>query len=168
MIATVSSVSGYELSVIPDGSVTAITAIDCCGAQAGDRVVLGQHATQMLAIAIVGGPHVPPAVAYVLEAGVAWNWQYILWSDGKLMAWRTLAAWTTTAGIQVVDTVTLPKVMADTDYVVQVTNGNWRIAEVWEIVADRTVNACKIGMDVADAANESTTLNLTLYGTVNI
>lgn len=95
LLATVTAVSGTELTCTPDGSVGSVTAVDCCGAQVADRVVLEWHYTQLLAIAIVGGPHEPPAPTpaadyiteqHVAESSVEWNW--CKWASGKAEAWK--------------------------------------------------------------------------------
>ena len=166
LLATVQTVAASGVTVVVDGSVGTITVVDCCGAQVGDRVVLQRHVTQLLAVAIVGGPHGTGA-DYVTDTGIAQGWYYQLHASGYIHAWRNLSVSLSTAGVQVAATVTLPCTMADTAYCVTVGNGNYMISETWEIYADRTTGAIKVGINVATTSSGTTSLALTLDGFVN-
>jgi len=165
-IATVSSVSGTDLSVIPDGSTTAIIAIDCCGAQADDRVVLEMHATQALAVAIVGGPHGGSA-DFIIDAGVSQGWYYQLYDSGRIRAFRVLGvSMDSPVDGYVITSVPLPATMNGTDYVVQVNPGIYKVSKAYDIYADRTVTTASVALRV-DSAGGTTGVSLTLDGFVD-
>lgn len=124
LLATVTAVSGTELTCTPDGSVGSVTAVDCCGAQVADRVVLEWHYTQLLAIAIVGGPH--GAADRIVETGTSNGWAYTQYASGRITATRNYNVSCASTG-RFVATLTLPKTMADTTYIVLTQVPNWCI-----------------------------------------
>lgn len=144
LLATVTAVSGTELTCTPDGSVGSVTAVDCCGAQAADRVVLEWHYTQLLAIAIVGGPHAGSVAAdYIVETGTANGWDYEKYSSGRLVAWGEFSV-TIASGNGWRATINTPVTMADSDYVVIAQVPNWRVDYAY--AGNRTTTSFQLGV----------------------
>lgn len=159
-IGTVAAVSGTDLSVIPDGSTAAIIAVDCCGAQAADRVILDMHATQALAVAIVGGPHAGSVAAdYIVESGTANGWTYDLYASGRLHAWGEFAiTWSSSNNWYL--TVSTPKTMASADYIPLAQISSWKVSQCY--AGNRTTTQLQVA--VTASSGDTGTVFLTLDG----
>ena len=162
LLATVTAVSGTELTCTPDGSVGSVTTVDCCGAEAADRVVLEWHYTQLLAVAIVGGPHAatPPA-DYIVESGTANGWHYDLYASKRIHAWGEFSITWSTANNWYL-TVSTPKTMANADYIPLAQISSWKVAQCY--AGNRTTTQLQVA--VTASSGDTGTVFLTLDGTV--
>ena len=164
-IGTVTSVLGTDAAVVPDGSTSPIVAVDCCGCQVADRVVMQMHATQALAIAIVGGPH--KGAEYAVDAGTANGWYYVKYSTGRVHAWNrysmSLASYTTTWSAIVGPTVTLPMAM-QSGFVLTAEATHWAVCTLYHIAANDTSTTADLGIIMAGTSNETMEAGLVLDG----
>lgn len=162
-IGTVTSVLGTDLSVVPDGSTNPIIAVDCCGAEVNDRVIMEMHATQALAIAIVGGPHAGSVAAdYIVESGTANGWYYDLYASKRIHAWGEFAI-TWSSGNNWYLTVQTPKTMADAAYLPIAQISSWRVDQCY--AGNRTTTQFQVAT-TASGGGDTGTVWLTLDGTV--
>ena len=163
LLGTVQSKTANTLDVILDGDTLTTPAIDCCGASVPSRVVCAVHATQLLAIAVVGGGAAP--VDYIVETGTSNGWTYQQYASGRITATLNYNVSCATAG-QVVANVPLPKTMADTRYCILTQVPNWCIDRVRFNSYDRTTTYCPIVYNVANTDASTIDFMCTLDGQV--
>ena len=161
-VGTVTSVLGTDVAVVPDGSTSPIIAVDCCGCQASDRIIMQMHATQALAIAIVGGPHVGDRI---VETGTSNSWKYQLYASGRITATLNYGVSCATSGLFTAS-ISLPKTMADTKYVVLTHEPNWCIDWCRFNSYDRTTTTVPLVYHVANTENSTVDFMCYLDGTV--
>lgn len=95
--------------------------------------------------------------AYPVGFGVSQDWNYIRFSNNYIHAWRTYNADMSASGTQAA-TINLPFEMADTNYVVTVDEGSYRLSKAWNITFDRTTTTTHIAWTVTSAESGASDL----------
>lgn len=99
--------------------------------------------------------------------GISNGWNYILYPNNYIHAWRDYSVDTYTTGL-FANTVNLPFTMATTDYTITVNLGSWKITRAWSITYDRTTTQGKIAYYVNDTdSRQYEDMNLTLDGYID-